>query len=1132
MLRVRLVDGLRLEVDGLEIAAPRSRRARSLLAWLAAHPGMHARSELAGRFWPDVLDQSARGSLRAALTELRAALGEGAGQLMAGREVVGLAGDHLWVDVREFQRRLAAGELEQAIELGSGRLLAGIDDEWALAARDAHEGQLAEAHEQLAQRAEQGGRHAEAVAHTRAALALDPLAEETARRLMRRLAAAGDRSAAIAAYEGLAERLRGALGIPPSAATRALAQDIRRGAQAAPPPAELPPPAALSRVDETPFVGREREMERLHATWADVTMHSTRRLVLVAGEPGIGKTHLMLQFARERQPDAGAVLLGRCSEEPLSAYEPFAEVLRHCAEALGSGFLAERAGQGGRELDRLLGQAQAEPEGDAGARHRLFDAVDAALCAVAGERPLLLLLDDLHCADHPTMLLLSALLHSARRVPLLVVATWRDRDLAGGRAPPAALADLQRDRAVDRVAVPGLAPSEVAALARSWLDDETAERVAGAVHARTAGNAFFVEEMLRGLSDRETDEVPDSVRQAVAARVGRLGEDAAALLAVAAVLGLQADLASLEAVSGLEGDAAEAALDELLGAYLLRPVAGAAQSVEFPHALVREAVDAECNPLRRRRLHKRAADVLASISEERHLEAIAHHLDEAAMPGDTGRVAGYLERAAARNERMLGYEEAARFYARAIGALASQGSPDEPRIGRLQIARGEALLRAGDPGAARECFAAAAMLARAIGDAELLARAALGRTGLGVAIIDLDLERIALLEEALDALGDADDVLRSQLLARLAVELYYAPTRDRSEALSAQAVAVARAAADPRALAAALNARHVALWRPDRLRQRLEAADEMVEAAHAAGERHLELQARNWRVVDLFELGEMDAWRVEVGRHGALAAELRLPAFSWYTPLWRAVEALHRGSFAAAKALRREALEAGRAAGDPNAQLFAQMLMLQDALLRLDFSAVDLRLFEEKIATSPAKISWRCGYTWMLAELGRFDEARELLVDIAADDFAALPFDVNWASAVGECAEACWLIGEARFAASLYELIRPYEGRPLTAGRAICTYGSAARQLGGLAALLGRFDDAVTHYEDAIRSDQAAGLHPWVVRSRRGLARTLRIAGQAERAQAVAATAATEARILGLATASSMPRTTAADALS
>ena len=1113
MLRVRLVGDLRIEVDGREVDAPRSRRARALLAWLAAHPGMHPRSELAARFWPDVLDQSARGSLRAALTELRTALGDGAGPLVAGRETVGLAGDDLWVDVREFERRLTAGELDEALELGSGRLLAGIDDAWALAARDAHDRQLAEAHEQLARRAEQVGRHAEAAMHTRAALALDPLAEETGRRLMRRLAAAGDRAAAVAAYEELADRLRGTLGIPPSAATRALADDIRRGGDT-PPASELPPPAALARVDETPFVGREPEMERLRAAWADVTMHAVRRLVLVAGEPGIGKTHLMLRFGRERQPDAGAVLLGRCTQEPLSAYEPFAEVLRHCAEALGPGYLAERAGQGGQELDRLLGQAQGEPEGDAGARHRLFDAVDAALSGVAGGRPLLLLLDDLHWADRPTMLLLSALLRSARRLPLLVVATCRDRDLQGGRAPAAALADLQRDRAVHTVTVAGLTGPDVAALARSWLGAEAAERVAGRVHTRTGGNAFFVEEMLRGLSDREMDAVPESVRQAVAARVGRLGQDAEALLTVAAVLGLEVDVGIVEAVSGLTPDATEAALDELLEAYLLRPAAAGGQRVEFPHALVREAVEAGCNPLRRRRLHQRSADVLASISEERHLEAIAHHLDEAAAPGDAGRVAEYLQRAGARAERMLAYESAARFYTRAIDALASRSSADDPRIGRLQIARGEALLRAGDPGGAGECFTAAATIARVLGDAELLAHAALGRTGLGVAIIGLDAERIALLEEALDALGDADDVLRSQLLARLAVELYYAPTRDRSEALSAEAVTVARATGEPRAVAAALNARHVSLWRPDRVHERLEVADEMVHAAHAAGERHLELQARNWRVVDLFELGEMDAWRLEVRRHGALAEQLRLPVFAWYTPLWRAVDALHRGCFAEAATLRAEALEAGRRAGDPNAELFAQMLLIQDAMLRLDFAALDMRLLEEKIATSPAGISWRCGYTWILAELGRLDEAREMLASVAADGFAALPFDVNWPSAIGECAEACILLGEARFAEPLYELIVPYEGRPLTAGRAICTYGSCSRHLGGLAALIGRPDDAVAYYEDAIRRDLAAGLRPWVVRSRRALARTLQATGQGRRAQAVAATAATEARAL------------------
>jgi tetratricopeptide (TPR) repeat protein len=424
-------------------------------------------------------------------------------------------------------------------------------------------------------------------------------------------------------------------------------------------------------------------------------------------------------------------------------------------------------------------------------------------------------------------------------------------------------------------------------------------------------------------------------------------------------------------------------------------------------------------------------------------------------------------------------------------------------------------LRAGEPEAAAACFGAAAALARRIGDPELLARAALGMAGLGVEIIDVDPDRVALLEEALDGLREGDAVLASQLLARLAVELYYAPTRDRSEVLSAEAVAVARSAGDARAVAAALNARHVALWRPDRLDERLQAADEMLEAARAAGERQLELQARNWRAVDIFELGDMQAWRAEVRRHGALAEELRLPSFTWYTPLWAAVDAPHRGSFEEGRALREQALAEGRRAGDRNASLFALMLEIQEALLRGDFSGVDLELVEERIATSPAAVSWRCGYSWFLAELGRLDEAAGHLRALAADGFAGLPFDANWLSAVGECAEASAILGDPDSARRLYALIAPYEGRPLIAGRAISSYGSCDRHLGALAATLGRMDDAVAHYENAIRLDRAAGLRPWVLRAQRGLVKVLLALGDDERARELEAAAGTDAQILG-----------------
>ena len=218
-------------------------------------------------------------------------------------------------------------------------------------------------------------------------------------------------------------------------------------------------------------------------------------------------------------------------------------------------------------------------------------------------------------------------------------------------------------------------------------------------------------------------------------------------------------------------------------------------------------------------------------------------------------------------------------------------------------------------------------------------------------------------------------MLRSRLLARLAVELYYAEDRARSETLSAQAVAAARSAGDPVALAAALNARHVALWRPDRIDERLAVAAEMIAVARD-GDRVGELQARNWRVLDLFELGDMDEWRAEVRRHGRLADELRLPTFQWYTPLWQAVDAMLAGRFAQADRLRLEAAAMGTRAGDLNGELFARMIEFTANVMRRDFLAPDLEFALDKVANSPAGPAYRPSVAWLLAELGRHDEAR------------------------------------------------------------------------------------------------------------------------------------------------------------
>jgi tetratricopeptide (TPR) repeat protein len=241
----------------------------------------------------------------------------------------------------------------------------------------------------------------------------------------------------------------------------------------------------------------------------------------------------------------------------------------------------------------------------------------------------------------------------------------------------------------------------------------------------------------------------------------------------------------------------------------------------------------------------------------------------------------------------LACEDAAERFKRALEALELAGAEDESWP--VLLARGDALLRAGEPDLARAAFSTARALAVRRGDHTLLAEAALGFAGLGIAIVDLDVQVIARLEEALERVEEP--ALRSRAQSRLAVELYHAADRTRSESLSADAVATAQASGDSSALASAPGAQHVALWRPRPAVERLAVAGDVIAAARTAGDRHAELQGHNWRVADLFELGDMPGWREETVRHARLAEELRLPVYEWYTPLWAAVDAMLAGRY-------------------------------------------------------------------------------------------------------------------------------------------------------------------------------------------------------------------------------------------
>jgi DNA-binding SARP family transcriptional activator len=1096
MLRIRVLGELTLELDGEPLPVPSGRRLPALLGWLALHPGLHARGAVAGRLWPDVLDESARTSLRTALAELRRALG--GGHVVATRDRVGLAPD-VWTDVGAFDALLREARLDEALELVRGDVLAGLDDEWVYAERDRRRDQVRDALRRAGAHAEAAGDVRGALTRAREQVAADPLAEDAHRDLIRRLAASGDRAAALAAYAHLREVLARELGIEPTAQTQALVTEIRASEAAPAVPAPPPLPPALARRHRSPFVGRASPLARLREAVG------TGGLVLVAGEPGMGKTRLVAELARTAHADGATVLYGRADEEPLAGYQPFAEALDPYLAARSHDAVLELAGPLAGELGRLVPSqvgrlppvADAATRDPAGARYRLFEGAAALLAGAARERPLLLLLDDLHWADGPTLLLVRHLAR-ARLGAVLIVATYR-----AGEPSPAlsdAIADLRRDEAADRITLDGLGEGDVDELVVAWLGRDAPQALTGAVWSETDGNPFFVEELLRQYAESgATDRVPEGVREVLGRRLARLDDAARETLLLAAVVGREAGLRVLAEASGLDAAALADALDAVLAAHLVREERG---GYAFTHALVREAIYAELSAARRALLHGRVAEALERLGADD--AELAHHFVEAGGP--RAKAFEYAARAGRRAMDQLAYEEAARTFRRALDAL----GPD----GELLLAVSDARLRAGDVEASRESSSAAAAVGRQRGDATLIARAALARSGLSVTVLGHDPETVALLEEALAALGETAPALRARLLGRLAIELYHAPPVARREELSAEAVGLARTAGEPAALIDALSARHVALWSPPHLDERLALADEMVERAEAAGDRERALQGRNWRVLDLLERGDIAAARREIDEHGRLADELRLPGYQWWTPMWGAMLAFLEGRLDDARELREEAVAIGRRASDRVAELFS-WIQTVFADLEAEPIAPDARAeVPDRLAVQAVQSAFRADLPLIYAEMGRPDDARRELDALAADRFAAVASDMNWLASMAGIAQALALLDAPARAGELYDLLLPYSGRTVLVGRAAILLGPVELHLGVLATALGRFADAHAHLDAAAVWAADAGARPWAAWTLVHRAELLAAQGD-DRAAAVAEQAADEAGALG-----------------
>lgn len=894
---------------------------------------------------------------------------------------------------------------------------------------------------------------------------------------------------------------------------------------------------ALERLATSAFVGREQETIELRAA-LDEALSGRGRLIMLAGESGIGKTRLATELGTYASLRGAQVLWGRCYEgEGAPAYWPWVQVIRSYVHDRDAQSLSSEMGAGAADIAQVVSEVRErlpglpeppslEPEQ---ARFRLFDSIRTFLRNAAAKHPLAIILDDLHSADKPSLLLLQFLAREIRDVRLLLLGTYRDVELERHHPLSEVLAALRRERGYERVRLRGLSQEDVKGMLEAAAQQElaTAEELAlvEAVHRETEGNPYFIEEVVRNLvesggiyqrdgrwvSDAQRIEelgIPEGVRDAIGRRLGRLSDESNQILAIASVIGREFRFETLELATDVEATELLELLEEAVQAGIVQEVAGELGRYSFSHAIMRQTLYGELPTSRRLALHRRIGEALEELygdNVEGHLGELAYHFVEGAQAGDVEKAIDYAWWAGERAADLHAYEEAVGHYERALQLLELTDADPERRC-ELLLALGDAQWRAGATPKAQASFSQAADMARGLALPDQFARAALGYGGGpgGFGVTDRADERLMeLLREALEMLPKKHSVLGVRLMSRLAVELYYADDVAERDRLSQAAVEIAERLGDTAVQLVAVYSRRWSVLGPDDLEEQLAAAAEVLRLARVLGDREMEFRGHHFRLNSLLQLGDLDGVDGEIKACARLAKELRQPLYLWQTTVFQAMRQLMKGNLEQAERLAQEAFQIGqRGHSDATAVAFsAQTFLLRWSQGRLD----DLVEGGKHFASRYPRSAWPAALAFLYSELDRDADARALLELLAHERFAGLRRDVNWLGALTLLSLTAASLGDARRAEQLYELLLPYADRYPTLVAGVVTLPPVWSILGILAAAMKRWDEAAHHFERGIERSSAIGATPWMVLTQREYSKMLvDRAGERDRDKALA----------------------------
>ena len=746
MLEAHVLGSFQIKRNGMAVDLP-SRPAQALLAYLLLNRERPVRREkLAGLLWPDADEANARSNLRHALWRIRKALEVAGGPVYLDADDLGVSlrlqpGD--WLDVAVLESPLPepaqVDDLLRQAQACGGELLPGFYEDWVVLERTRLQAVCEDRLGRLAVALLRLERWSEAAAWCEQWIALGGAPEPAYRYLMLASAGQGNQAGITAAYQRCRQALRQELGVEPGEQTAALQRELAGGgsplealARLAPPPqvepagrqkpgrpadskaaAAGPAPAAdepqslLERIACGQFVARQVELAEALRLWS-LAEGGAGQVLLVSGEPGVGKTRFARELIAQVLQNGATVLVGECFAEGRAPYAPLAQAiaaagLEGAPPAMAADLLMVAPALRSAYPD-IPPNPFLEPQAE---RQRIFDHVTGFFALLAEQSPLLLFIDDVHWADSGSLFLLHQLARRGRSLRLLIVLTYREVELSAAQPLYELLQELNRERLATRLALKRFDREQTEAQLAALFQDEITPEFRDGIYNQTDGNPFFVEEVCKALIEagkvyREGDrwqrlemnaiEIPQSVRVALELRVGRLPQATQDTLRAAAVLGREFEFDVLLAMDGLGEEALIDALEAAERAQLIAESRrNGTTAFRFSHALIALTLHDGLSALRRQRLHRRAAQAIervhaGELASGGYAAALGWHYAEA---GDPGKAAGAYLQAAERARNVYAYQEALAHYRQALASLKALGAAGLPRAARTAMTLGQ-----------------------------------------------------------------------------------------------------------------------------------------------------------------------------------------------------------------------------------------------------------------------------------------------------------------------------------------------------------------------------------------------------------------------------------------------------------